>query len=119
MRRIPLLLAGLAACSIPEPTGSDPGPAPAPTDHGDEESYLDALEADYDRNARRAVPRDSFDVLDDPPMVPATEATTLDPDEHVLGVEIGGEACAYPIGALGNSELVNDTCGGVPIAASW
>ncbi len=54
-----------------------------------------------------------------PALVAASLATTLDPDEFVLGVALGGEARAYPIGALGSSELLNDVCGEIPIAVSW
>jgi len=82
-------------------------------------SPLDELEADYDANAQRAVPRDSFDVLDEPELVAAGEATSLEDDEYVLGISLGGESKAYPIGALGESELFNDVCGGIPIAGSW
>ena len=93
--------------------------APAPHEFAAEEHYLDALEADYEANSRRVVPRDSFDVLNDPLLVPAGAAASVRPDEYVLGFAHGDEAKAYPIGALGKSELVNDTCGGIPIAASW
>ena len=82
-------------------------------------SKLDLLEAHYDENSRQVVERDHFEVLNSPKMVLAKEATSLEDDENVLGVAMGGEALAYPIGALGKSELVNDICGGIPIAASW
>ncbi len=86
----------------------------------DEESeYREELQLDYERNARRAAPRDAFDVLTMPDLVPAVESETLEEDEFVLGVHNNGEARAYPIGALGSSELINDVCGGEPIAASW
>ncbi|MBI2076777.1 MAG: DUF3179 domain-containing protein [Euryarchaeota archaeon] len=39
--------------------------------------------------------------------------------ELVLGVEMGGEAHAYPIGLLNFHEIVNDEVGGVPVAATW
>ena len=54
-------------------------------------------EADYDRNARRAVRRDAFPVLNNPKMVPAGEAKGLSNREPVLGVVVGKEAKAYPI----------------------
>ncbi len=94
-------------------------PAPDVAAFEDTESYLDGLEQDYDRHVRRAAPRDAFDVLDMPTMVAASVAATVTPDEFVLGVHLGGEARAYPIGALGSSELFNDVCGEIPIAASW
>ena len=77
------------------------------------------IEADYDRRARRAVPRDAFPVLFDPTLTPADRATGIDDDEPVIGVERGGDARAYPISIMGRHELVNDTCHGDPIAASW
>lgn len=77
------------------------------------------LEKDYDRHARQALPRDAFPVLFDPTLVPAADAKILTDDDPVLGVCLGGEAKAYPIAILGVHELVNDTCGGRPIAASW
>lgn len=98
----------LTACSSQQSGLKDPGA-----------KELDVLEAHYDQNSRQVVERDHFEVLDSPEMVLASAATSLEDDEHVLGVAIGGEAKAYPIGALGSSELVNDVCGGIPIAASW
>ena len=98
------------------------GPAEAAPSRGDADSpeaYLAELEADYERHAARAVPRDSFEVLDNPSLVRGVDAATLTEDEFVLGVFLDGEARAYPIGALGSSELLNDVCGETPIAASW
>ena len=80
---------------------------------------LDLAERDFDRHARQVLPRDSFEVLDNPVGVLAADATTVRDDEFVLGVEINGEAKAYPIGALGESELFNDILGGLPITGSW
>ena len=77
------------------------------------------LEADYDRHARRAVLRDAFPVLFDPKLTPAAEAKDIRDDEPIIGVVLGAEAKAYPISIMGRHELVNDTCGGQPIAASW
>jgi len=77
------------------------------------------LEADYDRHAHRALKRDGFPVLTNPKMLGVAEATDLLDGEPVLGVVVAGEAKAYPISIMGVHELVNDTCGGQPIAASW
>ena len=43
----------------------------------------------------------------------------LSPDELVMGVEINGEARAFPVGLMRNREMVNDTIGGVPVLVSW
>jgi hypothetical protein len=77
------------------------------------------LEADYEKHKRRAAPRDAFPVLFDPKMAAAKDAVGIREDEPVIGVFLGGEALAYPISIMGVHELVNTTCGGQPIAASW
>jgi len=42
-------------------------------------------------------------------------------NELVLGLELNGEARAYPINMLTgpSREIINDTLGGIPIAATW
>ncbi len=75
-------------------------------------------EGDYDAAARRAVPRDRFEVLDSPNMSHARDAK-LEGDEPVIGVVLNGEARAYPIAVMGRHELVNDVCATTPIAVSW
>ncbi len=63
-----------------------------------------------------------------PPFPPITDApvstaaqTRIRPDELVLGVEINGEARAYPINMLTGPrrEIINDSVGGRSIAATW
>ncbi len=40
-------------------------------------------------------------------------------DADVIGVEIDGEARAYPVGFLGGRELVNDEIADTPVLISW
>ncbi len=65
-----------------------------------------------------------------PPFRPITEfpvkavrdvGDALNPSELVLGVVVGNEARAYPINMLTGPqrEILNDTLGGRPIAATW
>ena len=58
----------------------------------------------------------------EPPMIKA-ETSDLGDNEPVIGVYLNDEARAYPLtmlfGGGGIFELLNDTCGGQPIAASW
>lgn len=83
------------------------------------ERELQALKEDeFNRHARRAMPRDTFPVLHAPSMVEARKAEMED-DESVIGVVCDEEARAYPIRIMGRHELVNDVCGKTPIAASW
>ena len=57
-----------------------------------------------------------------PPMIEA-ESSDLGDDQPVLGIHLNEDARAYPLtmlfGGGGIFELLNDTCGGQPIAASW
>lgn len=43
----------------------------------------------------------------------------LVPSDKVIGVEIGGEARAYPLRVLAWHEIVNDVVGGVPIVVTY
>lgn len=64
----------------------------------------------------------SFPPIVNPRSVTAEEATEqLRPEELVLGVELNGEARAYPINMLTGPqrEIVNDQLGGQWIAATW
>jgi len=75
---------------------------------------------DFEREARRAAPRDAFPVLDHPEMVSVEKGSeTIDDDEMIIGVDLGGEQKAYPVSVMGRHELANDTCGGQAIATSW
>jgi len=77
-------------------------------------------EADYDRLARRMVARDHFPALFDPALVSVKAAgAAIEDDEPVVGVVVGDDVRAYPVHVLGSHGIVNDTCGGVPIAVSW
>lgn len=63
-----------------------------------------------------------FEAIKDAPVVKAGEiGDALRDDELVLGVVRNGEARAYPINMLTGParEIVNDTLGGEPIAATW
>jgi hypothetical protein len=53
-----------------------------------------------------------------PVFVPANTAQT-DADEKVLSVTLGTETHAYPIRTIGYHHVVNDTVGGIPIAATY
>ena len=43
----------------------------------------------------------------------------MDPEDLVIGVSIGGQVRAYPIGPLRFREMVNDELGGTPILVTW
>jgi len=65
-----------------------------------------------------------------PPFEPITEASVIPAhevgdevldSELVLGLTLNGDSRAYPINMLTgpSREIINDTLGGIPIAATW
>jgi hypothetical protein len=67
------------------------------------------------------LPKDAIPAIRNPKplLVSANEVRGVRDSDQVLGVAIGGESRAYPIPFLSWHEIVNDTVGGVPIAATW
>ncbi len=67
---------------------------------------------------RQLLGRDDILPIYEPSFVPAARAG-LHPAELVIGVEIAGEARAYPVGYLNLREMVNDRIGPVPFLVTW
>lgn len=71
--------------------------------------------------------RDMVPVMTDPTASDPETAQTLNdprgkylvPGDAVIGVEINGEARAYPLSVMYVHEIINDTLGGVPIAVTY
>lgn len=65
--------------------------------------------------------RDEIEALIDQRMVPIGDPTTsyLQLDDRILGIEINGEARAYPHNMFWWHEVANDIVGGVPIVVSY
>jgi len=55
----------------------------------------------------------------DAPAFESADKSSVDRDDMVLGVSLGGHARAYPILMMGYHHIVNDTVGGVPIAVTY
>ena len=65
-------------------------------------------------------PKDGIPALVDPAFLAASEAGRfLRPKDRVVGLEIAGDARAYPIRILNWHELVNDRVGGQAVLVSW
>ena len=62
--------------------------------------------------------KDSTRPIYEPELVTADQAG-YDDAELVMGVEIDGEAKAYPVGPLNRREMVNDELNGIPILVTW
>ncbi len=68
----------------------------------------------------RVLRKNAIRSIDRPHMITSAEAADLLVDhEPVLGVHDGERARAYPLWYLDGHEIVNDTLGDVPIAATW
>jgi hypothetical protein len=64
-------------------------------------------------------PKDGIPAILNPVLIPSEHAGFLNSDDQVIGVNVGGEAKAYPIKILNWHEVVNDTISGVPIVVTF
>ena len=64
------------------------------------------------------VSRDGIPPIDNPPMIPASEAN-LRKDEKIFGLTVNGEARAYPLRYLSWHEMLNDRIDGEPVTISY
>jgi hypothetical protein len=62
---------------------------------------------------------DGIPALDRPRTVAAGEAEYLDSDDPVFGVELNGDARAYPLRIMDWHEMANDVVGGVPVSLAY
>ena len=67
---------------------------------------------------RQLLGRDAIAPIYDPTFTTA-EASSWPDDTLVVGVEINGDARAYPVGPLNRREMVIDTVGDIPVLVSW
>jgi hypothetical protein len=64
-------------------------------------------------------PKDGIPSIDIPVFTEVAEVTDLAPVEPVIGLEVDGDARAYPLRILIWHEIVNDVVGGVPVAVTY
>lgn len=64
-------------------------------------------------------PKDGIPSIDKPKFVSLNEAKDLVDREPVIGLEINGDARAYPLRVLTWHEIVNDKVGGVPVTVTY
>lgn len=60
-----------------------------------------------------------FVPLNDPKFLKAAEASYLEDEDFVLGVEVDAEARAYPIRFIAFHHVVNDRIGGKPVTLTY
>jgi hypothetical protein len=64
-------------------------------------------------------PKDGIPAIDKPRFELAAQYRGLDPQEPVIGFEVGADARAYPLRVLMWHEIVNDVVGGIPVAVTY
>jgi hypothetical protein len=84
------------------------------------ESQYDPVEAGepLPDGFRQLLPRDAILPIYNPTYV-AAEASEWTGETLVLGIEIEGDARAYPISFLNRREMVVDRIAGIPILVTW
>ncbi len=65
------------------------------------------------------VVKDGIPSLDYPSLLTVKQADYLKDDDLVFGVEINGDARAYPLRIMGWHEMFNEVIGGVPVALAY
>ena len=139
MRRwLPLVFASLGLVALfvwmaslvtsgPEMTGPDdaqvlvsdvPDPYRDPASTSGQPSDSEADVWALPEGFRQLLDRDAIAPIYDPTFTTADESTWPD-NALVVGVEINGDARAYPVGPLNRREMVLDTIGGIPVLVSW
>ena len=101
----------LTACATggAEPTSAPPTAQPPPTPAANQD--LDVVTV-LEKDAIPAIRSSEFVNV-------AAAESWMNPDEPIIGVEIDGDARAYPTAMLSRHEIVNDTVGGAPVAVTW
>jgi len=64
-------------------------------------------------------PKDGIPSIDNPKFVPLADVSGLADTEPVIGLEINGDARAYPLQILIWHEIVNDKVGGTPVTVTY
>ena len=90
------------------------GPVEVPEDTYDPVLAGESTPAGY----RQLLPRDAILPVYNPTFRSARESEWA-PETLIIGVELDGEAKAYPVSFLNRREMVIDWIGGSPVLVSW
>ncbi len=78
------------------------------------------IQSDLGFNMLGGLPRDAITPVYNPKFITPDEVgESLVADELVMGLNIDGDARAYPVGIMRFREMVNDEVGGVPLLITW
>ena len=111
------MLAGLTAWAL---NGNSPTVTAGDDERVDPSGVYDPVAAGepLPDGFRQVLPRDAIAPIYDPTFLPGRDIGWPG-DAQVIGVEIGGEAKAYPVSFLNGREMVVDELGGTPILVTW
>lgn len=94
-------------------------PSPEPSPPQNAQVTPPAPTAAFDPAGFRSGPGSGFVVLDEPRVIPGSQATWLSTDELVLGVVVGEVARAYPISQMAYHHIANDVIDGEPFLVTY
>ena len=119
------MVAGLALVGPPAVPASSPDAVPAalPEEAG---NAADVMITDGVRHTipleeirSGGPPKDGIPSIDNPVFAGVEDASFVADSDIVIGLEIDGQARAYPLSILVWHEIVNDEVGGIPVAVTY
>jgi len=119
---VAVVLLSVVALLVASPVSQEPRPEATESlgqlpDPG--EVYNPVVEGDrLPVGFRQLLPRDAILPVYNPQFVSASDAGWAD-DSLVIGLELGGESRAYPVGFLNRREMVIDSVAGIPVLVTW
>jgi hypothetical protein len=124
---IPILVAGVVLVALSVLYGGQSSQTTfANTGMSVDSSELTIMETDgvkhlipLDKIKGGGPPKDGIPSIDNPVFVDVSDSRFVSNSDTVIGLEINGEAKAYPLFILVWHEIVNDSVGGVPVSVTY
>jgi hypothetical protein len=124
---IPILVAGVVLVALSVLYGEQSSQTTfANTGMSVDSSELTIMETDgvkhlipLDKIKGGGPPKDGIPSIDNPVFVDVSDSRFVSNSDTVIGLEINGEAKAYPLFILVWHEIVNDSVGGVPVSVTY
>lgn len=105
--------------SVPEILPSIPDSEPMSTDFGIVETDGVKHMIPLDKIKDGGPPKDGIPSIDDPVFATVSDSQFMSDSDTVIGLEINGEAKAYPLFILVWHEIVNDRVGDIPVSVTY
>ena len=106
--------------ATPESSAATPPSQSAASTPSAEQPAVTPTTIERDLDVVTVLAKDAIPAIRAPEFVDAAGAEAwMNADEPIIGVELDGDARAYPVAMLSRHEIVNDTVGGMPLAVTW